>query len=47
MKVQHRHWHRVAWIVLPAIVAVLFVAALVVRPPAGEPAAKSSQGLMR
>ena len=33
MRRPHRRWHRLAWLALPAIVAVLFAAALAVRPP--------------
>jgi hypothetical protein len=37
MKLAHRRWHRRIWIVLPAIVGVIFVAALAVRPsPLGK-----------
>lgn len=33
MRRPHRRWHRLAWLILPAVVAVLLVAALDVRPP--------------
>jgi hypothetical protein len=44
MRLQHRRWHRVAWIVLPVIVAMLFVAALAVKPLPLSPGSGVIQG---
>jgi hypothetical protein len=32
MRLPHRRWHRLIWVILPAIVVVLCIAALAVRP---------------
>jgi hypothetical protein len=32
MRLPHRRWHRLIWVILPAIVVVLCIAALAIRP---------------